>query len=209
MPNGWKFTRADGTDHRTGTINYRDNIGREMVHPCPTRSRNVCGEGYHLGKTLKGAGKYGAPGAVFRCSYSRKDVLGEDDVKVRVSRLTVIEELPAWKGYGPRGKQVQASRLAFRNPWFENVGQPYKQPIWSENMIQVDSWDAALLPPRLSRSGPSRMLSGLPPLLPLGLPPLLPPRLSRGLPPRLPPLGMSLGLPPRTPPRLSPKLWAA
>ena len=145
MPNGWKFTRANGTDHRTGTINYRDNIGREMVHPCPdTRSKDACGEGYHLGKTLKGAGQHCAPGAVFRCSYSRKDVLGEDDDKVRVSKLTVLEEVPAWKGYGPRGKQVQAFIDSLSSiPWFENVGQPYKQPIWAENMTQVDSWDAA------------------------------------------------------------------
>ena len=145
MPNGWKFTRANGTDHRTGTINYRDNIGREMVHPCPdTRSKDACGEGYHLGKTLKGAGTYCAPGAVFRCSYSREDILGEDGYKVRVSKLTVLEEVPAWKGYGPRGKQVQAFIDSLSSiPWFEHVGEPYKQPIWAENMTQVDSWYAA------------------------------------------------------------------
>ena len=33
--NGYKYTQADGTDHYTGTINYRENIGKEMVHPCP------------------------------------------------------------------------------------------------------------------------------------------------------------------------------
>ena len=145
MPNGWKFTRADGTDHRTGTINYRDNIGREMVHHWPdTGSKDVCGEGYHLGKTLKGAGTYCAPGAVFRCSYSRKDVLGEDDDKVRVSRLTVLEEVPAWKGYGPRGKQVQAFIDSLSSiPWFENVGQPYEKPAWAKEIKWVDSWDAA------------------------------------------------------------------
>jgi hypothetical protein len=146
---GWKYTRQDGTDHHGGTVNYRENIGKEMVHPLPDmESTDACGQGYHLGKTLKGAGGYGAPGAVFRCEYSRRDVLGEDEYKVRVSRLTVLEEVPAWKGYGPRGKQVQAFIGSLVDIlWFENVGKPFKKPAWCLKMEQVDSrnaaWDAA------------------------------------------------------------------
>ena len=138
---GWKFTRKDGTDHYTGEVNYRENIGKELVHPSPdAESTDACGEGYHLGKTLKGAGQYSAPGAVFRCEYSRKDVLGEDEFKVRVSRLKVLEEVPAWKGYGPRGKQVQAFIDSLADiPWFENVGKPYDKPDWCEKMETVDS----------------------------------------------------------------------
>lgn len=146
MPQGWKFTRSNGTDWHTGEVNYRDHIGREMVHPNPdTKSGKACSEGYHLGKTLKDAGEYCKPGAVFRCSYSRKDVLGEDDDKVRVSKLKVIEEAPAWKGYGPRGKQVQEFIDSLKGiPWFENVGEPYEEPKWAEKIVQVEGWREAV-----------------------------------------------------------------
>ena len=148
MPQGWKFTKSDGTDHYTGKVNYREMIGREMVHPDPdAETGDSCGSGYHLGKTLRGAGEYCAPGAVFRCSYSRRDVLGEDDDKVRLSRLKVIEEVPAWKGYGPRGRQLQRFIDSLSGiPWFANVGKPYEKPSWAENMKRLDSWSDARSP---------------------------------------------------------------
>ncbi len=152
MPTGWKYTRGGGTDHKTGTFSYRKHIGKEMVHPPPEDGvcladwiGKPCGPGgYHLGKTLRGAGQYSRPDAIFRCSYSRKDVLGEDEHKVRVTRLKVISEEPTWKGYGPRGRQVlefigELGGLA----WFVNVGQPYDKPPWAESVKTVDSWAAA------------------------------------------------------------------
>jgi hypothetical protein len=145
VPTGWKFAQEDGTDHYTGTINYRGNVGKELAHPDPdTKSADACGCGYHLGKTLRGAGEYSSPGAVFRCSYSRRDVLGEDEYKVRVSRLTVLEEVPAWKGYGPRGKRVQDFIDSLADvPWLDNVGEPYEPPSWATEMKQVNSRYAA------------------------------------------------------------------
>ena len=142
--NGWKYTRADGTDHNSGTVDYRAAIGKELIHPHPAMNTNACGQGYHLGKTLRGAGEYGVPEAIFRCSYLRKDVLGEDEHKVRVSRLKVIEEVPTWKGYGPRGKQVLALIESLPGiPWFSQVGESFDKPQWAKEMVTVDSWDAA------------------------------------------------------------------
>jgi hypothetical protein len=144
MPNGWKYTRADGTDHNSGTVDYRAAIGKELVHPHPDMNTNACGQGYHLGKTLRGAGVHGKPESIFRCSYSRKDVLGEDENKVRVSRLRVLEEVPTWKGYGPRGRQVLALIESLPGvPWFSQVGKPYDKSQWAKAMETVDSWVAA------------------------------------------------------------------
>ena len=142
---GWKFTKANGTDHYSGKVNYRKYIGKELIHPCPnTSSKNACGEGFHLGKTLRGAGEYGVPDAIFRCSYTRKDVLGEDKHKVRVSRLKVLSEEPVWKGYGPWGKQYLSFLDSLKDiKWFENVGKPYKKPEWAKKIKMVDSWAAA------------------------------------------------------------------
>jgi len=142
---GWKFTKANGTDHYSGKVNYRKYIGKELIHPCPnTSSKNACGEGFHLGKTLRGAGEYGVPDAIFRCSYTRKDVLGEDKHKVRVSRLKVLSEEPVWKGYGPWGKQYLSFLDSLKDiKWFENVGKPYKKPEWAKKMKMVDSWAVA------------------------------------------------------------------
>jgi len=139
---GYKFARADGTDHRTGTVNYRENIGKEMIHPSPDLySEEACGEGYHLGKSIRGAGQYAKPEAIFRCSYSRKDVLGEDKDKVRVPKLKVLAEMPPWKGYGPRGKEVEVFIESLWDiQWFENVGKPYNKPKWALEIQQVGSW---------------------------------------------------------------------
>lgn len=146
---GWKYTRENGTDYYTGKVNYRKHIGKELKHPHPdTTSGNACSEGFHLGKTLKGAGEYCEPKAIFKCSYSRKDVLGEDEYKVRVSRLRVLSEEPVWKGYGPRGRQYLKFLEELKTiPWFENVGKAYKKPAWAKKMKTVDSrcaaWDTA------------------------------------------------------------------
>jgi len=139
---GYKFTRADGTDHYTGTVNYRDNVGKVMVHPSPDLySEEACGEGYHLGKTLKGAGEYTRPESIFLCSYSPEDILGEDVYKVRVAKLEVLWEIPTWEGYGPNGQQTEKFIESLKDiPWFENVGKPYDKPEWAMELRQVESW---------------------------------------------------------------------
>ena len=152
---GWKFTRSNGTDWRTGRVDYRSFIGKELVYPGGCEKGDACGDtGYHLGKTLRGAGKYAKPEAVFRCSYSRRDLLGEDEHKVRVSRLTVLGEVPAWKGYGPRGRQVQAFIDSLKDiPWFAHVGEPINGPTWAGEISQVDGWDAAVDAARAAAGG--------------------------------------------------------
>ena len=142
MPMGWKFTRSNGTDWRTGEVDYRASVGKELVYPGNCEVEDACG--YHLGKTLRGAGEYAKPEAIFKCSYSRRDVLGEDEHEVRVSRLRVLEEVPAWKGYGPRGRRVQAFIESLGDiPWFAHVGEPFVKPPWAKEMKQVDGWAAA------------------------------------------------------------------
>ena len=142
---GYKYTQADGTDWYTGRTNYRAAIGKEIEHPNPNReSKDACGVGFHVGKTLYGAGKYCKPEAIFEIHYLKVRVLGEDEHKVRVSKLKVVKELPKELGYGTYGGEV----LAFIEnlpeiPWFRNVGKKLVKPTWVEKIKYMNSWAAA------------------------------------------------------------------
>ena len=144
----YKFTRPDGTDHKTGKVSYRAHIGKELVHPEPcVANGQPCATkdtgGYHLARTLIDAWTYGKPGSVFRCSCRKADILGEDETKVRVRALRVLSERPVHEAYGPHGKAVLEFIASLKDiPWFANVGKPYKKPEWAEKMRCVDSWDA-------------------------------------------------------------------
>ncbi|MCK9600537.1 MAG: hypothetical protein M0R06_15935 [Sphaerochaeta sp.] len=145
----YKFTRPDGTDHKTGTVSYRAHLGKELVHPepciangkpCATKDTG----GYHLARTLMDAWTYGKPGAIFRCSCRKADVLGEDKSKVRVKALRVLKELPVHEAYGPHGKAVLDFIDSLKDvPWFAHAGEPYTKPSWAKKMETVDSWTAA------------------------------------------------------------------
>ena len=145
----YKFTRPDGTDHKTGKVSYRAHLGKELVHPEPCIANGKpCATtktgGYHLARTIKDAWTYGKPGAVFRCSCRKADILGEDETKVRVRALRVLKELPVHEAYGPNGKAVLAFIDSLKDvPWFAHVGKPYKKPSWAEKVETVDSCLAA------------------------------------------------------------------
>ena len=145
----YKFTRSDGTDHKTGTVSYRAHLGKELVHPEPcVANGQPCATkdtgGYHLARTLMDAWTYGDPGSVFRCSCRKADILGEDETKVRVRALRVLSERPVYEAYGPHGKAVWDLIDSLKDvPWFAHVGKPYKRPKWAEKVETVDSWSEA------------------------------------------------------------------
>ena len=142
MPIGWKFTRATGRDWYTNSVNYRALLGKELVYPGECKRGGACGDtGFHLGKTIRGAGIYSSPRAIFKCWYSRRDVLGEDEDKVRVSRLRVLEKVPAWRAYGPRGRRLEDFIDSLGDiPWFAHVGKPIKKPAWVKRLVYVDDF---------------------------------------------------------------------
>ena len=67
-----------------------DGINQENTGPCPSRQ----GDGLCVANTWRGMASGGIPASVLLLvAYSRADVLGGDDHKVRVSRACVVEAL--------------------------------------------------------------------------------------------------------------------
>lgn len=103
---GWgiKYTQKNGTDHRTGKVLYKSGIVLE--EPSAPKNNESCTTGLHLGDSFIGAGNYGFPGKIFFCIYDKENICHKDTDKVRVSKLTVLAELPTWLGYGLNGKKI-------------------------------------------------------------------------------------------------------
>ena len=67
-----------------------DEINQENTSPCPSRQ----GDGLCVANTWEGMASGGIPArTLLLVAYSRADVLGGDDHKVRVSRACVVEVL--------------------------------------------------------------------------------------------------------------------
>jgi len=102
---GWgiKFVRKDSKDFYTGKIKYK--VGSWLEQEDTPRNDEACDVGLHLGKSFIGAGNYNLPERILFCMFSKKDLCGQDNDKVRVSKLKVLCELPRWLGYGTNGKK--------------------------------------------------------------------------------------------------------
>ena len=75
-----------------------NRIDQENISPCPSRQ----GDGLCVASTWRGMASGGIPASVLLLvAYSRADVLGGDDHKVRVSRVCVVEVLDGVPGIGP------------------------------------------------------------------------------------------------------------
>jgi len=87
------MTQPDGTDFYSGKIQYA--VGLVLECTDFDGSKEACGKGLHLGKEKHSPLQYNAkyPWKLFECSYDPMDVLGEDDKKVRVRKLTVEKAL--------------------------------------------------------------------------------------------------------------------
>ena len=107
----YKATRPDGTDFRTGTVDYGATIirGETLVHPSP---RMIVGDpSTYLSVSTEPAETL--VGGCWPCRLFRVepvgDVLAESGsfrYKRAVSSLRVVAELPAHRALGPNGAQV-------------------------------------------------------------------------------------------------------
>ena len=108
--NYYKATRPDGTDFRTGTINYADALatGEIIRHPAkPIRDLPWT----YLSVSTAPAD---CTGMDWPCRLFRVEPIGRTAKATNLpnkracSALRVVEELPAWQALGPNGQQVAA-----------------------------------------------------------------------------------------------------
>jgi len=100
----YKIVKDDLTDFYTGKVKYE--IGSTLIHPDPEHSNAPCGRGFHISIHPWQAVAFNKPGRVLEVSFDEKDILAQDDQKMRVSKLTVIKEVNKHLVYGPNWKKV-------------------------------------------------------------------------------------------------------
>ena len=94
MEQFWKLARPDGFDFYTGkTINYRANIGKEVVCPKFDKDGKLCTDAFlHASRKINDC----FVGANIPCSVYlvSGDPIAEDKQKCGFGKLAIIEELP-------------------------------------------------------------------------------------------------------------------
>jgi hypothetical protein len=90
---GYKMVQKDGLSFY-GDAKIAYSVGATIEQE-GTKDGQLCGVGLHLGKQRHDPLRYNArlPCRLFECEYDSKDIRGEDDNKVRVSKLRVVKEL--------------------------------------------------------------------------------------------------------------------
>jgi hypothetical protein len=105
----YKATRPDGTDFRTGTIDYAAALasGEVIRHPAKRRVKHDAAT--YLSVSVEPADCTGFqwPCRLFRVEPVGRVLWGMDYPNKRgVPALRVVEELPAWQALGPNGEEV-------------------------------------------------------------------------------------------------------
>ena len=108
----YKATRPDGTDFRTGTVDYAAALvsGQTLVHPEQTliadEAQTYFSVSTEPGETLIGGGW---PCRLFRVEIDKDAERSQVHRHKACTRtVRVVEELPAWQALGPNGKAVAA-----------------------------------------------------------------------------------------------------
>lgn len=99
----WKCTRADGSDFKTGTVNYADALAKgiaveieaesaEQAASKRSSSETVCGYGLHVSptarKTIQFANRIYRPYRWFEGIVDVADIVERDEQKFRVRKFT-------------------------------------------------------------------------------------------------------------------------
>ena len=114
--------------------------------PCP----RAAGDGLCVAKTWRGAASGGIPATtVLLVGYDQADVYGEDDHKVRVGAMLVLDVLDvaamARRGHlrnaNLRGANLRYANLGDANLWGANLGDAN---LWGANLWGADLGDANL-----------------------------------------------------------------
>jgi hypothetical protein len=115
VPEYWKCTRFDGTDFRTGMVDYGAALvsGEIIRHPA-TKVRNQPRTYLSVSVSAADCTGFSWPCRLFRVEPVGR-IMGAGKVplvaspsKRAVSALRVVEELPAWQALGPNGEAVAA-----------------------------------------------------------------------------------------------------
>jgi len=126
----YKCTRADGTDFRTGTINYAGALasGKPIKVDAGPPTGRVCGRGLHVSPTLRDTIRYAScdqrPWRWFEVVYWAADEIERDTTKMRVRRIErVVRELALEDLFGAdialRARRVSKQIKAWKTiPWF-------------------------------------------------------------------------------------------
>jgi hypothetical protein len=138
----YKATRPDGTDFRTGRIDYAAALasGEVIRHPAPERVRHDAST--YLSVSIEPADCTGMewPCRLFQVEPVGRAIKGTDFPNKRcVSALRVVEELPAWHALGPNGQEV-ARFIASSWTITPEQTRRLRPPAW---VARAAAWDVA------------------------------------------------------------------
>lgn len=146
MTTYYKCTRADGTDFRTGTIDYAAALASGEVITHPARRLRPGDASTYLSVSVAAADCTGFqwPCRLFRVEPVGKAVPDPDIPSKRcVKALRVVEELPAWQALGPNGEAVVSlidrARTLTRDETYRMAAG--RAAAWGA--ARVAAWDAA------------------------------------------------------------------
>lgn len=156
----FKMTRPNGTDFRTGTINYAEALrtGKPVEVLDATISDNPCGHGIHVSPTARKTIQFGnrshRPWRWFQGEINFADIMAKDDEKYRVKRFKVVSELTLADIFGTdlaeRVQAVHESILTWKTiPWFKSpktVKEKTIAKLVSEWREALQPWASAKLP---------------------------------------------------------------
>ncbi len=141
----FKATRPDGTDFRTGTVNYLAALasGETIRHPCAESGMIANRADTYLSVSVVATD---CTGMAWPCRLFRVEPVGEilDNLtaspnKRACSALKVAEELPAHTALGPQGAEVAALIERCRTL----TGQELKRLAAAWNAAWTTAWVAA------------------------------------------------------------------
>jgi hypothetical protein len=142
----YKATCPDGTDFRTGTVDYGAALitGDVVTHPSVKQVKDDPGTYLSVSVSPTDCTGMKWPCRLFLVQPVGRALTAGDDLpsKRRLSRLRVTEELPAHEAFGPQGEQVaalveRAGRLTFAE------GQAFAARYAARNAARNAAIDAA------------------------------------------------------------------
>ena len=135
----FKATRPDGTDFRTGTVDYAAHLasGEPLVHPYPHRED---ASGYWSVATVAtDCIGMSWPCRLFRVEPVDPWEVGDYPNKRACHTLRVVEELPAHEALGPQGEHVAALVARCSTLTSDEV----RRLVAAWDAARVAAWDAA------------------------------------------------------------------
>ena len=127
----------------------------ENVHPSPDLSNVVCGEGFHLARTITHALNYVPNAKEFYLATAGK-ILGSDETKVRTDRCTLLLQIPqdyiddykkeeasAWEDYYGKAaafaREVYEEEVASAREAYEKVEASAHHKLISKAIVVMQS----------------------------------------------------------------------